>query len=111
MNSTPTTLKDLSHDSIKVELFAEDLLLWLDAQDAANQQLRMAIKKLTAQNMNVQLTPRSIELPFHTDRITWVPRIGGKGPFQLSNDESNPEYKALLEFLREHAGGALVSEG
>ena len=96
---------------ITVELFAEDILLWLDAQDATNQALRMAIKKMLSQNTNVQLTPRSIELPFHADRITWVPRTGGKGPFELSNDESNPEYRALFEFLREHAGGAMVSEG
>jgi hypothetical protein len=97
--------------SVKVVIFAEDFLIWLDGQDALNQQLRMSIKKLTGQNMNVQLTPRSVELPFDPNRITWVPRTGGKGPFELSSDENNPEHKALLEFLREHAGGAMVSEG
>jgi hypothetical protein len=97
--------------SVKVELFAEDLLIWLDGQDAANQALRISIKKLIAEDVNVQVTPRSIELPFKADRIAWTPRTGGKGPFELSSDENNPEHVNLLKFLREHAGGAMVSEG
>jgi hypothetical protein len=97
--------------SVQIELLAEDILLWLDTQDAANQALRMSIKKMLAQNMDVQLTPRNVELPFKADRITWTPRTGGKGPFELSSDENNSEHTALLEFLRVHAGGAVVSEG
>lgn len=110
MINESSPLKSVSK-AVQVVIFAEDILIWLDAQDAANQQLRMAIRKLTAQDSDVRLTPRSIVLPFHVDKITWVPRTGDKGPFELSNDESNPEHKALLEFLNEHAGGAMVSEG
>ena len=53
----------------------------------------------------------SIKLPFNVDRITWTPRVGNKGPFELSDDYENLDHKLLLSFLKEYAGGALASQG
>jgi hypothetical protein len=104
--------KEEQHNkSVKVEVFAGDFLIWLDGQDAANQQLRMALKVLVDQNANVQVSPRSIELPFKAENIKWASKVGGRGPFELNEDYENPDHKQLLEFMKQHAGGAISSQG
>jgi hypothetical protein len=95
--------------SVKVEVSAEDFLIWLDGQDAANQQLRMALKVLVDQNANVQVTPRSIELPFQAENIKWTPKVGNRGPFELSEDYENPDHRQLLEFMKTHAGSCKLA--
>jgi len=53
----------------------------------------------------------STKLPFDASKIAWQDREGQKGKYQISEDFSNPEHKALLKFLSEHAGGCVNSEG
>jgi len=52
-----------------------------------------------------------VKLPFNASKIRWRQAEGLKGPFELSDDYENPEFKALLKFLVEFAGGAVSSEG
>jgi hypothetical protein len=52
----------------------------------------------------------STKLPFAASKIPWIDRENEKGKFQVSEDYSNPEHKALLKFLNE-AGGCVASEG
>jgi hypothetical protein len=53
----------------------------------------------------------STKLPFDASKIPWIDRENEKGKFQVSEDYDNPEHKALLKFLNEHAGGCVNSEG
>ena len=93
-----------------LKTFSMTVLCWLDAQEAANQQLRISIKKLTSQNMNAPPSEGSVELPFHVENLLWTLKEGAKGPFQLSDDLDNPDHEALLTFLKS-AGGSVASEG
>lgn len=43
-------------------------------------------------------------------KIRWSQAEGPKGPYQLSGDENNPEFKAMLKDLTAH-GGKLTGEG
>jgi hypothetical protein len=53
----------------------------------------------------------SVELPFDPNKIQWTQQKGTKGPYERSDDVNNPDHKALLKFLTEHAGGCISSEG
>ena len=53
----------------------------------------------------------STKLPFDASKIQWQDRENEKEKFQVSEDYDNPEHKALLKFLNEHAGGCVNSEG
>jgi hypothetical protein len=53
----------------------------------------------------------SPQLPFDVAKIRWRQAQGKNGPFELSEDNGNPEHKALLKFLVELAGERVVSEG
>jgi hypothetical protein len=83
-------------------IFLEDLLVHLEAQDANNARLESQIKKL--------IGDKATRLPFNIDAIEWQTRTGDKGEFQLSDSVSNKDHRALLEFLRQHAGGRLTTK-
>jgi hypothetical protein len=54
----------------------------------------------------------STKLPFDVSRIQWIDRLNEKGKFQVSEDYSNPDHKALLAYLNEHVPSKRVmSEG
>jgi hypothetical protein len=86
----------------EVDKVKEALGIFCDALDSAVTQLRG--------NLGIQ-TQSSVKLPFDPGRIQWQKRQGGKGEFELSEDFNNPDHKALLKFLTEHAGGCINSEG
>ncbi len=101
---------------VEVQIFAEDILLWLDSQDSSNQSLRMAIKKLLAESSmqgkeSIPITKGSPELPFKAENIPWKQRRNEKGPFELSDAFDNKDHQALLAFLQQHAGDSIVSNG
>jgi hypothetical protein len=50
------------------------------------------------------------KLPFDVAKIPWIDRANEKGKFQVSEDYDNPDHKALLKFLNEHAGGCIQSK-
>lgn len=85
--------------------FLEDMLTYLAAQEAGLVQLRMQINKILGE------TKPSTKLPFDVEKIKWQQRQNQKGPFEISEDYDNPDHKALLKFLTEHAGNCLVSQG
>lgn len=35
-------------------------------------------------------------------KIKWEPKTGPKGPYEMTSDTNNPDYKLLLEDLRAH---------
>jgi|GEM_PF-5081684 len=99
----------------EVQISAEDLLIWLDAQDAANQALRMAVKKLLAQSSmqgkdSVPLTKDSTKLPFNIDAIPWQDKTSENGPFQLCDIETNADLVTLRTFVLDHAGGGITTK-
>jgi len=54
----------------------------------------------------------STKLPFDVSKIAWQNRENEKGKFQVSEDFSSPDHKALLAFLNEHTPSKCVqSEG
>lgn len=100
---------------VEVKIFAEDLLIWLDGQDALNQALRMGIKKLLANGAmkgkeSVPLTKGSTELPYRIDLIPWQDKTNENGPFQLCDVETNADLVALRTFVLQHAGGGITTK-
>jgi hypothetical protein len=94
-------------DSEDLKILAEDLLDFLNGLEASIVKLRMQIEKLYGEAK----VKGSTKLPFDASKIAWQKRTGTKGEFELSEDYDNPEHKALLKFLNEHAGGCINSEG
>ena len=90
-----------------LRLFIEDFLDYLNAQESSIVKMRMQVEKLVGEAK----VKGSTKLPFDASKITWQKRTGSKGEFELSEDFDNPEHKALLKFLNEHAGGCINSEG
>ena len=107
MIKEPSQIKTFS----TIERFVDDILIWLDAKDAANQTLRMALKTLARSNVDVPATPSIAKLPFNAENMTWNATTGNKGPFELCKDYGNSDYQALLGFLKTHAGGSISSGG
>ena len=54
----------------------------------------------------------SPKLPFDAEKIQWINRENENGKFQMTEDYSNLDYKALLAFLNEHIPAKCInSEG
>lgn len=87
------------------KLFLDDVVDLCNSQEASWVKFRLQIQKLLGE------TRPSAKLPFDVSKIKWQDRENEKGKFQMSADISNPDFKALLKFLNEHAGGKIVSEG
>jgi len=94
-------------DSEDLKILGEDLLDFLNGLEASIVKMKMQIEKL----LGPAKAKGSSKLPFDASKIAWQKRIGTKGEFELSEDFNNPEHKALLKFLSEHAGGCINSEG
>jgi hypothetical protein len=50
------------------------------------------------------------KLPYNIDAVPWQYRQNEKGPYQFCSDESNPDFKALRDFLIQHAGGKVSTK-
>jgi hypothetical protein len=98
-------VKKLSDEDFKI--FAEDIVDYCNAVESAAVKLRMQIEKLFGSEAKVK---GSTKLPFVASKIQWQDRENEKGKFQVSEDYSNPDHKALLKFLNE-VGGCVASEG
>lgn len=90
-----------------LKLFLEDILIFLDCQEAGIVQLRGQIKKSLGETREVK---DKTTLPFDVSKIQWQDRENEKGKFQVSEDYDNADHKALLKFLSEHAGGCIQSK-
>ena len=86
-------------------LFLDDLVDFCNSQEASYVKLRMQIQKVLGEAKS------STKLPFDVSKIKWQDRENEAGKFQMSEDYSHPEHKALLKFLNEHAGGKMTFEG
>ena len=54
----------------------------------------------------------SPKIPFDAEKIQWKDKENENGKFQMTEDYSNPDYKALLAFLNEHIPAKCInSEG
>ena len=91
--------------NVSFEELAEALVDYCDSQEASHVKLRMLIQKVQGD------AKPSAKLPFDASKIHWQDAENQKGKFQVSHDYSNPDHKALLKFLHEHAGGCITSEG
>jgi hypothetical protein len=89
-----------------LKIFLEDFVDCLNGLEASIVKMRMQTAKLVG--VGVKGSPK---LPFDASKIAWQDRENEKGKFQVSEDYDNPEHKALLKFLNEHAGGCVNSEG
>ncbi|MEM3459201.1 MAG: hypothetical protein QXN36_01245 [Candidatus Bathyarchaeia archaeon] len=88
-----------------LKILAEDIIDFLNGVEASVVKFRRQIEKLMGE------AKPSVKLPFDAGKINWQKREGAKGEFEVSEDYNNPEHKALLKFLNEHAGGCVNSEG
>ena len=92
------------------QLFLEDLLTYLNCREAGITQLRMQINKLLGESNLAEPLKDRTRLPYDVSKIKWQDRENEKGKYQLSEDYSNPDHKALLKFLNEHVGGCINSK-
>jgi len=76
-------------------------VIFADALEAACVQLK--------QNLGAKTQTAPLE-SFDPDKITWQPKQGLKGPYELTEDFNNPEYKKMLA-LMQTAGGNLSKAG
>jgi len=92
-----------------LKIFLEDFIDLLNAQEASIVKMRTQIEKLIGARATPQGSPK---LPFDASKIKWQDRENEKGKFQMSEDYSSPDHKALLAFLNEHIPSKCVqSEG
>ncbi len=95
-----------------LKIFLEDFVDFLNAQEASIVKMRMQIEKLLGAVAPTALATGSPKLPFDASKIKWQDRENEKGKFQMSEDFSSPNHKALLAFLNEHIPSKCVtSEG
>jgi hypothetical protein len=59
---------------------------------------------------NLGAKPSEIKYPWDPEKIGWTDKKGQKGPFQISEDVNNMDFKAMLQDLGGH-GGKLNREG
>jgi hypothetical protein len=85
------------------KIFLEDLLVFLECQEAGVVQLRRQISKLLGE------AKPGVKLPFDASKIKWQDRENAKGKFQFSEDFDSVDHKALLKFLNEHTPGKCVT--
>jgi len=93
----------MGSDDLKI--FLEDLVDYLNGQEAMLVKLRMQIEKLTGSKAK-----GSPKLTFDASKIAWQKKTGEKGEFELSEDFNSLDHKALLTVLAK-AGGCITSEG
>ena len=97
---------------LEVEATVEDER---DVEQAKNSIESLLDLWLSGQNVNAQALEKPVKdlakLPFDADKIQWQNRKGEKGEYQVSEDYDNPDHKALLKFLNDHAGGCVNSGG
>ena len=55
-------------------------------------------------------TEKAIGQKIDLAKIKWESATGPKGPYELTNDSDNPEYKALHRYLADHNGKATIDE-
>ena len=89
------------------KIFIEDFVDFLNGVEASIVKMRVQVEKLVGEAK----VKGSTKLPFDASKIQWQDKENEKGKFQVSEDFDNPEHKALLKFLNEHAGGCINSEG
>ena len=82
----------MSDEDLKI--LAEDILDYLNAQEASCVKLRMQIAKLYGPE----------KAGWDPAKIKWQQGMGAKGPFDWSDDVNNPEFKAMLKDLAAHQG-------
>jgi len=52
----------------------------------------------------LDVSPDQTRHSWDPNKIPWVDKQGDKGPFQMSEDVNNLEFKAMLKNLNEHKG-------
>jgi len=55
-------------------------------------------------------SPQQVKYTWNPEKISWTDKQGEKGPFQISEDVNNTDFKALLQDLAAH-NGKLQREG
>jgi len=55
-------------------------------------------------------SPSQVKYPWNPEKIAWTDKTGDKGPYQISEDVNNPDFKSMLQDLGGH-GGKLNREG
>ena len=97
-------------DNEDFKIFVEDLVDYLNAQEASIIKFRRQIERMQGTEAK---TPAAVTVTakttFDVSKIHWQEKENKKGKFQISEDYGNPEHKALLRFLNEHAKGCAVS--
>ena len=55
-------------------------------------------------------SPSQVKYAWNPEKIGWTDKTGDKGPYQISEDPNNSDFKAMLQDLATH-GGKLQREG
>ena len=56
-------------------------------------------------------TQETVGLTWDPTKISWTQKEGLKGPFEISEDINNPEFKAMLKDLADHKGKLSRKDG
>ena len=49
-------------------------------------------------------SPSQVKYAWNPEKIAWTDKTGEKGPFQISEDVNNVDFKAMLQDLAAHNG-------
>jgi len=82
----------MSDEDLKI--LAEDLVDFLNGLEASCVKMKMQIAKLYGPERS----------GWDPAKIKWSPAQGTRGPFEVSDDINNPEFKAMLKDLSAHKG-------
>ena len=55
-------------------------------------------------------SPSQVKYPWNSEKIVWTDKQGDKGPYQISEDNYNTDFRAMLQDLTAH-NGKLQREG
>lgn len=98
--------------SVKLRMQLKDFIASLAETTKTEKSVEQRMKEVKSLKLNLteleQKQQDRAALPFDASRIRWEDRESEKGRFQMSEDSSNPEHRALLKFLGS-AGGCIDS--
>ena len=83
-------------------VFLEDLLDYLNGQEAILVKLKVQIEKLTG--------PQKKSWTWDSSKIVWSKASGSKGEYERSEDVDSLDFKSMLKDLAGH-NGSLVRDG
>ena len=113
-NKTEYNLEVISKMTAETQKLVKDVLVALDKGQNDRDHIITCVENIMVfleQNKPTEkATEKAIGQKIDLAKIKWESATGPKGPYELTNDSDNPEYKALHRYLADHNGKATIDE-